>query len=56
MEATICPQLLSRILEKTMKKRFIFDSTEEESGRIPDAKLLFDMLRKCVAPDLPLGV
>ena len=53
MDATIRPKLWSRILEKTMKERFIFDSTEEKSGRVPDARLLFDMLRNCVLPDLP---
>ena len=53
MDATIRPKLWSRILEKTMKERFIFDSTEERSGRAPDARLLFDMLQNCVLSDLP---
>ena len=56
MDATIRPKLWSRILEKTMKERFIFDSTEERSGRAPDARLLFDMLSDCVLPDLPYDV
>ena len=43
MNETICQKLLSRILEKATKKRFIFDSTEEESGRAPN-RLLFDMV------------
>ena len=43
MNETIRQKLLSRILEKATKKRFIFDSTEEESGRAPN-RLLFDMV------------
>ena len=43
MNETIRQKLLSRILEKATKKQFIFDSTEEESGRAPN-RLLFDMV------------
>ena len=47
MNETIRQKLLSRILEKATKKRFIFDSTEEESGCAPN-RILFDMVREMV--------
>ena len=50
------PKLRSRILVKTMKKKqFIFDSNDIMSGRVPDATLLFDMLREDVVADIGTG-
>ena len=43
MNAPICCKLWGRILEKATRKQFIFDSTEEENGRVPN-KLLVDMV------------
>ena len=52
MDAAICSKLWSCILEKTIKKQLNFDSTEDESERVPDASLLHHIIKAHVAPDL----